>query len=199
MRSFFVLLFLGVVLATIAIVVRSGMIARKNPGQPINGAMRVALGTDANQWTDTDNDLVARVYNGALDDESGIRYLIRKPGKGTATPQKDQIVTVNFEGRLLETEAIIESSSTHEGPYNFRFGEGLVMTGWEAGIKGMRKGEKRTLIIPYWLGYGDKGIRGRIPRRATLVYDIELVDFKSVEAAQAANAIGNPEHAPAAK
>ena len=44
MRSVFVLALLGVIFATIAIVVRSGMLARKNPGQPINSAMREAFG-----------------------------------------------------------------------------------------------------------------------------------------------------------
>ena len=43
MRSFFVLLGLGVVLLTIAIVVRSGKLMRENPGEPINAAMRQAL------------------------------------------------------------------------------------------------------------------------------------------------------------
>jgi FKBP-type peptidyl-prolyl cis-trans isomerase len=42
----------------------------------------------------------------------------------------------------------------------------------------MKKGEKRTLIIPYWLGYGEKGISGKIPRNATLVFDIELLKFE---------------------
>jgi len=42
-RSFFYLALLGVLLATIAIVVRSGMLARKNPGRPINSTMRAAM------------------------------------------------------------------------------------------------------------------------------------------------------------
>jgi hypothetical protein len=49
MRSFFYILLLGVLLATIALVVRSGMLARKNPGRPINSAMREALNAEAPQ------------------------------------------------------------------------------------------------------------------------------------------------------
>ncbi|MFA6961061.1 MAG: FKBP-type peptidyl-prolyl cis-trans isomerase [Opitutaceae bacterium] len=178
MRSFFVLILLGVALATLALVVRSGIISRKNPGLPINGAMRVALAGNSEQWSDLDTELIAKNYNGAADTPTGLRYLIRKPGTGTTTPQRGQIVTVNYEGRILETEKIFDTSATHEGPFNFRVGEGVVIAGWDEGIMGMKKGEKRTLIIPYWLGYGEKGITGKIPRHATLVFEIELLDFK---------------------
>ena len=178
MRSFFVLLLLGVVLASIALVVRSGLLARKHPGQPINGAMRVALAGDAQQWSERDTLLIAQHYNGARDTPSGLRYLVRTPGTGTATPHKGQVVTVNYEGRFLETEKIFDTSATHDGPFNFRLGEGVVIPGWDLGLLGMKKGEKRTLLVPYWLAYGDKGILGKIPVRSTLVFEIELLDFK---------------------
>jgi len=178
MRSFFVLALFGVVLISIALMVRSGIISRKNPGQPINSAMRIALAEDANQWSERDVSAISIRYNGARDLPSGLRYLIRQAGTGDATPKQGQIVTVNYEGRLLEGEKIFDTSATHEGPFNFRLGEGLVIPGWDQGIMGMKKGEKRTLIIPFWLGYGDKGIRGKIPSRATLIFDIELLKFE---------------------
>ncbi len=178
MRSFFVLILLGVVLASIALVVRSGMLARKNPGQPINAAMRTAMGDDAHQWSERDTQLIAQNYNGARDTPSGLRYLIRQPGTGEATPQRGQLVTVHYEGRFLDGEKVFDTSASHDGPFNFRIGQGAVIPGWDEGILGMKQGEKRTLIVPYWLAYGEKGIRGKIPSHATLVFDIELLKFE---------------------
>ena len=178
MRSFFWLLLLGVVLASIALVVRSGIWARKNPGAPINGAMRVALADNSLQWSEQDIELIAKNYNGALDMPSGLRYLIRQPGTGPK-PIRGQLVTVHYEGRFLDGEKIFDTSANHpEGPFNFRINVGAVIPGWDEGILDMKKGEKRTLIVPYWLAYGEKGITGKIPRHATLVFDIELLKFE---------------------
>lgn len=178
MRSFFWLILLGVVLATLALVVRSGMLARKNPGQPINAAMRVAQAENQDPWSERDLDLISKNYPGTHDGENGLRYIIRTPGTGDAKPKRGQVVTVNYEGRFLLDEIIFDTSKGREGPFNFRIGEGVVIPGWDIGVADMKLGEKRTLIIPYWLAYGDKGIRGRIPARATLVFDIELLKFE---------------------
>jgi len=70
---------------------------------------------------------------------------------------------------------VFDTTATREGPYNFRIGEGTVIAGWDEGVMTMKPGEKRTLIVPYWLAYGEKGIRGKIPPHATLVFDIELL------------------------
>lgn len=178
MRSFFVLILFGVVLVSIALVVRSGLMARKNPGLPINAAMRVALGDKAQQWSDRDTQIIAQNYNGARDTPSGLRYLVRQPGTGEATPRRGQVVTVNYEGRFLDGEKVFDTSANHEGPFNFRIGNGVVIPGWDEGIITMKPGEKRTLVVPYWLAYGEKGIRGKIPPHATLVFDIELLKFE---------------------
>ena len=51
---------------------------------------------------------------------------------------------------------------------------------WRAGPP-LADGEKRTLIVPYWLAYGEKGVKGHIPPKSTLIFDIELAEVAPAE------------------
>jgi FKBP-type peptidyl-prolyl cis-trans isomerase len=177
MRNFFYLLLLGSLLLTIALVTRSGILARKDPGRPINSAMREALNTEKPQYSADDEMLIARNYAGAHKLSSGLRYVERAPGTGAATPKLGEEVICNYAGRLLDgTE--FDSSYRRGAPLVFRLGAGQVIQGWEEAFPMMHKGEKRTLIIPYWLAYGEKGRPPSIPPKATLVFEVELIDWR---------------------
>ena len=178
MRSLFVLLGLGVVLLTIAIVVRSGKLMRANPGEPINAAMRQALAGVAYQWPDADAARLAQRFPGAQETPNGARYLVTRPGSGEATPQKGQTVSVDYTARFLANDEKIDASADHGGPYNFVLGQPNILPGWTDALQNMRKGERRLVALPYWLAYGEKGQRGKIPGKAAILLEIELVDFK---------------------
>lgn len=178
MRSFLVLLGLGVVLLTIALVVRSGKLMRENPGEPINAAMRQALAGKAYQWPEADAAILAQRFPGALDTPNGGRYVVTRPGEGEATPEKGQLVTVHYTARFLANDEKIDASADHGGPYNFVVGQPNVLPGWADVLHRMRRGERRVIVLPYWLAYGEKGQRGKIPGKASIVLEVELVDFK---------------------
>jgi len=174
MRSVFYLALLAVCLVTIAIGVRSGIFARKNPGKPINAAMRAALSPS---MSDEDKQIIEQRYPGVITTESGLMYIVRQPGEGP-TPFRGQIVSVHYTGTFLDGRKF-DSSYDKGAPFNFQVGFNRVIAGWDEAFSTMRTGEKRTLIVPYWLAYGEKG-RREIPGRATLVFDVELLGIDGV-------------------
>jgi FKBP-type peptidyl-prolyl cis-trans isomerase len=176
-RSFYVLLLLGVVLLSIAFVARSGLFSRKNPGRPINATMREALSEDTPEFTPADADYIRKNFAAAHVQKSGLMYVPRERGIGEAMPKDGQTVTVNYEGRLTNG-TVFDSTAKSGQPFSFVLGKGMVIAGWEEALHHMRKGEKRTIVVPYWLGYGVDGRPPTIPQKATLIFDVELVDFK---------------------
>jgi FKBP-type peptidyl-prolyl cis-trans isomerase FkpA len=89
---------------------------------------------------------------------------------------------VNYTGWLYEPNAQSQhgaqfDTSSGRGPFSFQLGAGQVITGWDEGVKGMKVGGKRTLIVPARMGYGENGI-GPIPPNANLIFEVELVDVR---------------------
>ena len=177
MRSKFYVILLGVVLLTLAIVVRSGMLASKHQDEPLNSSMRASMAETAPQLSTADANLIRKDYPTAYTTPSGLMYINRSPGEGTAMPRIGDTISANYAGRLLDGTPF-DSSYAHGGPLKVEIGLGKVIKGWDEAFLTMKKGARaHALIIPYWLAYGDAGHPPTIPPRATLVFDVELVDF----------------------
>ena len=112
----------------------------------------------------------------AVKTDSGLMYVPIKPGSGPAAA-KGARVSVHYTGVLANGKKF-DSSRDRGRPFRFSLGAGEVIPGWDIGIAGMKKGEIRRLLIPYHLAYGERGYPGVIPPKATLIFDVELVDFK---------------------
>ncbi len=107
---------------------------------------------------------------------SGLYYVVVKEGEGD-TPRPGATVKAHYTGRLLANGRTFDSSYDRGEPISFPVGVGRVIRGWDEALSQMKRGEKRILIIPPDLAYGDRGAGGVIPPGAWLVFDVELVDF----------------------
>jgi FKBP-type peptidyl-prolyl cis-trans isomerase len=157
-------------------VVRSGLLLRKDPGRPINSAMREAMNQAAPELSGADAEIIRQKYPNAHRTTSGLLYVVRVPGEGS-TPKFGREVIAHYDGRLLDGTPF-DSSYSRGVPFTFRLGTGAVIKGWDEAFLTMHKGEKRTLIVPHWLGYGAAGRPPTIPPNATLVFEVELIDYR---------------------
>lgn len=107
---------------------------------------------------------------------SGLYYIIEVEGIG-GKPSKFQTVMVHYTG-ALPNGSVFDSSYKRNQPIEFPLGQGRVIKGWDEGIAMLSKGAKAKLIIPYFLAYGEEGRPPIIPAKATLIFDVELVDFR---------------------
>jgi len=124
---------------------------------------------------DSMKEKVMELYPNAIESEEGYFYVVTAEGEG-ATPKPNTLVTAHYEGRLLDGK-VFDSSIRRNEPFQFSVGEGQVISGWDYAFLSMKKGEKRTIILPPELAYGSRGAGGIIPANAWLIFDVELISF----------------------
>lgn len=107
--------------------------------------------------------------------ESGVTYYIIEEGKGSLSVTRRDQISIYFTARTLKDMDVFDSS--------YRYGRttpamisdiGTKTEGFKEGVKGMKEGEKRVLIVPPELGYGTTGSGGG----DTLRYELELDEIK---------------------
>jgi len=107
--------------------------------------------------------------------ESGLKVeYLTKPEDCEKVARNGDMLSMHYVG-TLEDGKKFDSSYDRSEPFKFQIGVGQVIKGWEEGVLGMCVGEKRKLIVPPALGYGDQGAGDIIPGGATLYFEVELI------------------------
>lgn len=119
---------------------------------------------------------INKKYPNSIATKSGLRYIVKRKPDSAEKPKRGTQVTAHYTGYLLNGKKF-DSSIDRGQPFQFAVGAGRVIRGWDEAFLDMGKGEKRTLIIPPELAYGSRGAGGVIPPNATLIFEVELLDF----------------------
>ena len=114
-----------------------------------------------------------------------LTYTILDEGDTTSPlPQRGQTAIVDytlwigdFEGKQIDTSKGTALPPRLPSPFKFNVGVGAVIPGWDKSVKTMHVGEKRRIVVPPSLGYGEKGV-GPIPGGANLYFEVELLELK---------------------
>ena len=114
---------------------------------------------------------------------SGLQYKVKTEGTGAA-PKATDIVTVEYEGRLID--GTVFDSSKQNGGQPVTFPVNQVIPGWSEAVQLMKEGGEATFFIPAKLAYGENGAGDKIAPNATLIFDVKLLK------------VGKPESMPAA-
>lgn len=107
--------------------------------------------------------------------KSGLWYMAYEEGNGSLIKKGDYI-TFNYDVWLLDGTLIY--SSDELGPKSFTVGKGGVESGLEEGVLLLKKNSKARFILPPHLAHGLIGDENKIPARAILVYDIEILNVE---------------------
>ncbi|MFI6645471.1 FKBP-type peptidyl-prolyl cis-trans isomerase [Streptomyces sp. NPDC050504] len=114
-----------------------------------------------------------RVPEGAAPAELTLRDLVVGDGPEV---KPGMVVRVHYVGVTFASGKEFDSSWESGEPFKFALGGGKVIKGWDRGVRGMRVGGRREIVVPPRLGYGDQSPSSLIPAGSTLVFVVDLLD-----------------------
>jgi len=139
--------------------------------EPLIEANKMAVQTETEQI----NDFLRRYKWKMEQTGSGLHYLVYQNGEGPLAKAGD-VVEISYSISLLNGDTVY--TSKEKGNLAFIPGRAQVISGLEEGILLLKKGDRAKFIIPSHLAFGLIGDQDKIGQKATLVYDVEVVNVR---------------------
>ena len=114
-------------------------------------------------------------FPGFNKESNGIYWKTTKEGIGNKIGSRKN-VACDYKGYLVN--GMVFDQSKGRGPLEFVTASGQMIPGFDIMVQDMKKGEKRTVVLPSDLAYGDQGYPGVIPGGAYIAFDIEVIRAK---------------------
>lgn len=109
--------------------------------------------------------------------DEGVLKVVKREGTGTESPMIGDKVTVHYTGWLLDGTKF-DSSLDRRDKFSFDLGKGEVIKAWDIAVATMKVGEICRITCKPEYAYGLAGSPPKIPPNATLIFEIELFEFK---------------------
>lgn len=106
---------------------------------------------------------------------TGLWYQIIRQGSGKSFSENDKVI-MEYECSLLDGTKCYSSKDL--GPKEVTLGRSEMEPGLNEGLRLLKPGAEAVFIIPPFLGYGLIGDRNRIPPRAVIVYNVNILQAK---------------------
>lgn len=116
--------------------------------------------------------------------DGGVLKEIKREGSGSDFPLTGDKVSVHYVGTLLDGTKF-DSSRDRGELFEFNLGKGAVIKAWDLGVASMKRGELAVLYCKSEYAYGKAGSPPKIPADATLVFEVELFDWKGEDVSEA--------------
>jgi len=130
------------------------------------------------QINSVNSEMIAKItelYPTAVQADAGYFYVTTEEGEGES-PASGASVSIHYTGSFMGGDQFY-STVSRGYPFELTLGTSDVVPGLNHALSSMTASEKRTVILPPELGYGETGAGGMIPPNAWLVYDLELIEF----------------------
>ncbi|XP_064612073.1 inactive peptidyl-prolyl cis-trans isomerase FKBP6-like [Liolophura sinensis] len=140
------------------------------------------VGNDENDQRSPFQHLESKMEN--VTEDGGVKKMLLQPGSGNRVPE-NSLVIVHYNAYLEYSDEPYDSSRLRNRKSKFRLGEmkpgmgysGEAIPGMSLAVSTMKKGELSRFLIKPEYGYGHLGCAPRIPPNATLMHEIELLNF----------------------
>ena len=110
---------------------------------------------------------------------SGVRYCIYEPKNGVEIESGD-LVTIDYEVRLLDSDTTLCYSSKNAQPFSFIVEMDNIESGLHEAITYFNNGESGVVILPHYLAHGLLGNMDKIPPLAPVLYNIKVMDVEKL-------------------
>ncbi|MCO4746229.1 MAG: FKBP-type peptidyl-prolyl cis-trans isomerase [Proteobacteria bacterium] len=113
--------------------------------------------------------------------ETGLYIQVLEAGSGDPSVSGDAL---GIEYTVWRPDGTQLDANRPGAPLKMVLGESKLIAGWIEGVTGMRLGEKRKLVLPYDLAYGEEGRPPRVPPFSTLIFEVKLATHTAGEVSE---------------